>query len=116
MKIRIVAKSLATAPVRFAFHILVPTAKANRRSGKGSRAAMGHEIATTVEDDKLTAPGATLELAFDWPFEDFKPRECRFKATVATSLLFQLLVFEADGLPLIEGSGQPAGPGERVFA
>lgn len=115
MKIRIVAKSLAVAPLHFAFHILVPSGKANARLGKDPM-MWGHEIATTIEDDKLTAPGATLELSFEWPLEDFKPRECRFKATVEASLQFQLLVFEADGLPLIQGSGEPCGPGERVFA
>lgn len=117
MKIRIIARCLGLEATRFECMIFIPSAKVDAWRGRcadGKR--RGVELGTIVESDTPVPPGQEVKLEFEWPFPSFRPRGCHFKATPESSLKFQLLTFECDGLPLIVGSGTPAGPGERMFA
>lgn len=114
MKFKMVARSMALAPMKLEFYILVPAVLAVARGGTGEK--IGHRIATTIDTDKDVRPGEVVTLEFEWPLPDFPPRQCRFKALPHCSLAFQLITMEVDGLPLIEGSGTAPGPNERMFA
>ncbi len=116
MRVRIIAQSIAIAPLKLEFGIWIPVVESKLEKGRTvrrKRLELGVEVATDME----CHPGQQIKLEFDWPFPKFTPKECVFKASVKCSQLFDLIVFEADDLgPLIKGSGTPCAPGSRLFA
>lgn len=95
---RMVVKNIGIAPARFAMHILVP-------AQKNMLAPLRYEIATTVEGPENIEPGARATLQFEWPFDGMSPGSLRYKAPVATSLLFEILEFTVGNMKVLKEPG-----------
>src|SRR5512139_404657 len=117
MKVRLIVRSLDISSRKFEFGIWLPKWQAMQRMGTGSGLEDGHVLGCTLTSDKEVAPGQQMQIVFDWPFPDFKPKQCRFKASLECSLKFDILVFEAEGEgPPVEGSGTLPSPGGKLFS